>query len=299
MERANATAQSASGPVLSLRRPPRQRVALVLSSPHSGRAYPAAFLAASRLDALELRRSEDAFVDELIAFAAALGAPALAALFPRAWLDANRAPYELDPAMFDAPLPAWIDSRSPRVAAGLGTLARVVAGGAEIYRRRLSPGEAKERIARCWRPYHAALAGLVAETRQSFGHACLIDCHSMPSRQGDGTRQLADAVVGDRFGTSCHPAIAAAACDALAACGLAVARNHPYPGGFITAHYGRPAEGVHALQIELNRALYMDEAKIARGPGMAATRRALERAARAVAAVIPALPAPPQAAAAE
>ena len=289
VQRANAT-------LLRLRRPPRQRLPVVLSSPHSGRAYHRAFLAASRLDALALRRSEDAFVDGLIAGAEGLGAPSLAALFPRAWLDVNREAYELDPAMFDAPLPPWVNSRSPRVAMGLGTLPRVVAAGAEIYRRRLSPAEAEERIARCWRPYHAALGRLLAETRRAFGQACLVDCHSMPSRRGGGGRQRADAVVGDRFGASCHGEIAAAACRALAACGLAVARNHPYPGGFITARHGRPAAGVHALQIELNRALYMDEARIEPGPGFAAARRALQQTVAAVAAATAALAAPPAAA---
>lgn len=289
MERANAT-------LLRLRRPPRQRLPVVLSSPHSGRAYRPDFLAASRLDALTLRRSEDAFVDGLIAGAEGLGAPSLAALFPRAWLDANREAYELDPAMFDAPLPPWVNSRSRRVAVGLGTLPRVVAAGAEIYRRRLSPAEAEERIARCWRPYHAALGELLEETRRAFGQACLIDCHSMPSRHGDGSRQRADAVVGDRFGASCHGDVADAACRALTACGLAVARNHPYPGGFITARHGRPSEGCHALQIELNRALYMDEARIEPGPGFAATRRALERTVAAVAAATAALAAPQAAA---
>ena len=195
--------------VLVLDRPERQTLPVVVSSPHSGRRYGGAFMAASRLDRLAIRRSEDAFVDELIRGVKGLGASSVHALFPRAYLDVNREPYELDPAMFDAPLPRWVNSRSPRVKAGLGTIPRVVAGGAEIYRGKLPPSEAERRIGRCYAPYHDVLVDLVRSTRATFGAVCLIDCHSMPSTGADGGRQKADAVIGDRFGASCDRSIAA------------------------------------------------------------------------------------------
>jgi N-formylglutamate amidohydrolase len=265
--------------VLSLVRPARQTLPVLVSSPHSGRNYDSAFLAVSRLDKLAIRRSEDAFVDELVAGVPALGAPALCALFPRAWLDVNREPYELDPAMFDAPMPRWINARSPRVRAGLGTIPRVVAGGAEIYRGKLTPDEAERRIKSHYMTYHDALVSLIEETRNLFGTGCLIDCHS----GNDGSRQKADIVIGDRFGASCERSITAAATEALRSAGLTVRRNDPYPGGFITENYGRPDLGIHAIQLEFNRALYMEERTMQRGQNMAAIREALESAVKAIA----------------
>lgn len=251
--------------------PAKQTLPLVVSSPHSGRDYPESFLAASRLDALSLRRSEDGFVDELFAGAPASGAPLLHALFPRAYIDVNREPYELDPAMFDGPLPAHVNAHTPRVRGGLGTVARIVAGGAEIYRRKLGFAEAEQRVRECYRPYHDALAGLSRATRERFGFAVLLDCHSMPStvaaNDDDGGAPLPDIVLGDRFGSSCHADITANAEAILAGLGYSVRRNTPYAGGFITQYYGRPASGVHALQIEINRRLYMDETGMTRGPG--------------------------------
>ncbi|MBT7612024.1 MAG: N-formylglutamate amidohydrolase [Rhodospirillaceae bacterium] len=282
--------------VLSLTKPQRQSLPVVVSSPHSGRNYDADFLAVSRLDKLAIRRSEDAFVDELIAGVAGMGAPGVAALFPRAYLDPNREPYELDPAMFDAPLPRWINSRSPRVRAGLGTVPRVVAGGAEIYRGKLLPEEAERRIKGCYVPYHDALVELIGETRATFGTACLIDCHSMPSAGNDGGRQKSDIVIGDRFGASCDRSITAAATELLREQGLTVRRNDPYPGGFITEHYGRPDQGVHAIQLEFNRALYMEERTMRRGKGMEATRQTLERAIAAIADAVLTIAAPANAA---
>ncbi len=251
--------------------PSRQTLPLVLSSPHSGSVYPADFVASSRLDAHSLRRSEDAFVHELFAGGPTLGAPLLHALFPRAYLDPNREAYELDPTMFDGPLPHHANVRSPRVIAGLGTIARMVANGADIYRGKLPVAEAEHRIATCYRPFHHALRSLIDATRDRFGFCILIDCHSMPSgSSGHGVIEPpgggAEFVLGDCHGVSCAPAVIEAARKVLTDRGFRVARNTPYAGGYTTRHYGRPAERVHALQIEINRRLYMDEATFARLP---------------------------------
>jgi len=254
--------------------PAAQTVPLVFSSPHSGRSYPPDFVAASRLDPLTLRRSEDSFVDEIFAAAPSLGAPLLKALFPRAFVDPNREPYELDPSMFDGALPDFANTGSPRVAAGLGTIARVVCNGAEIYDRKLSAGEALARIDTFYRPYHGALGSLLDATADRFGLALLIDCHSMPSVGGPmdkdpGLRRV-DFVLGDCHGASCAPALTDAVAAFLKDEGYVVTRNAPYAGGFTTRHYGRPGDGLHALQIEINRALYMDEASYERKPYFAA-----------------------------
>ncbi|MFN3449026.1 MAG: N-formylglutamate amidohydrolase [Roseococcus sp.] len=254
-------------------RPAEARCPLVFTSPHSGRDYPAEFLDAARLDATALRRSEDAFVEELFAAAPRLGAPLLAARFPRAWCDANREPWELDPGMFDAPLPPWVNSASPRVGAGLGTIARVVASGEAIYRRRLSFCEAERRVRGCWEPFHAQLAALIEETRALFGACLLIDCHSMPAPPGGG--EGPDIVLGDAHGAACAPRATRALEAALQRQGFRVRRNDPYAGGYITRHYGRPRERTHAIQIEIARSLYMDEARIERHPGFDRLRAAL------------------------
>lgn len=253
-------------------RPGLQSLPLVVSSPHSGADYPDSFVAASQLDPLMLRRSEDSFVDEIFACAPRLGAPLLRALFPRAFVDANREPYELDPSMFREPLPDYANTRSPRVAAGLGTIARVVANGAEIYREKLALTEALQRIRTYYYPYHAALAELVETTRRRFGYCLLLDCHSMPSSGGpmeaDAGNPRIDFILGDCHGTACAAAVTETAARVLREAGFRVGRNKPYSGGFVTRHYGRPEEGLHALQIEINRALYMDEAAIRRRPGL-------------------------------
>ncbi len=259
--------------------PARQTVPFVFASPHSGRVYPEAFRAAARLDPVTLRRSEDAFLDELFAAAPHFGAPLLRAHFPRAYVDPNREAFELDPAMFTDPLPAHCNTASPRVKAGLGTVARVVTSGEEIYRGKLTYADALDRVERFYRPYHAELARLIAATRQRFGACVLIDCHSMPSiggpmDQDPGLRRV-DMVLGDALGTACAPAVTDAAERILAALGFAVARNVPYAGGYTTRHYGRPGTGVHALQIEIKRSLYMDETRIQRSPGMARVRDSL------------------------
>jgi N-formylglutamate amidohydrolase len=241
---------------------------LVLSSPHSGAVYPRRFLASARLDAAALRRSEDAFVDDLFAGCALAGAPMLRARFPRAYLDVNREPFELDPRMFEGRLPGYINSRSLRVAGGLGTIARVVGESQEIYAGRLKVAEGLDRIERLYRPYHAALRSLLDRAHRLFGFAVLVDCHSMPSvpqaASGQERRIGADFVVGDRYGTSSDPTFMLALEGALEGAGFSVQRNKPYAGGFITEHYGRPRDGFHALQIEINRSLYMDERALQR-----------------------------------
>jgi N-formylglutamate amidohydrolase len=239
-------------------RPSRVTVPLVLSSPHSGRHYPVSFLEASRLDLARLRRSEDCFVEELFADAVSLGAPLLAARFPRAYIDVNREPFELDPELFSDALPDYANTRSLRVAGGLGTIARVVADGEEIYRAPMRTVDALQRIARLYRPYHQMLATLLEQATRRFGAAVLIDCHSMPSN-GCGATNRPDFVLGDRFGTSCDPALTRHVSEVLKEMGYDVALNRPYAGGYITEHYGRPSLGAHALQLEVNRALYMDE----------------------------------------
>jgi N-formylglutamate amidohydrolase len=266
--------------------PAAQASPVVFASPHSGADYPSEFVAQSRLQFPALRRSEDSFVDELFECAPSLGAPLIRALFPRAFVDPNREPFELDPSMFEDELPSFVNTGSPRVAAGLGTIAKVVSNGEEIYGRRLRFTEARQRIDNYYRPYHDSLRGLLASTRERFGGCVLVDCHSMPSIGGpmerDAGRARVDIVLGDCHATSCDKAIIGHAERVLRDLGFAVARNTPYSGGFVTQHYGRPADGLHTLQIEINRALYMDEATIVRGPGFAALAERLQAVVRAL-----------------
>ncbi len=243
-------------------RPSGRNSPMLVASPHSGRSYPAAFLAASRLDSHALRRSEDCFVDELFAGAPACGVPLLAADFPRAYCDVNREPWELDPAMFSDKLPPWCNTRTPRINAGFGTIARLVGSGQPIYAGKLSFAEAEARIRSCWQPYHDALSALIAETRHSFSRCVLLDCHSMPTEEPTiGARHDPDFVLGDAHGTSCDPILSGAAHRFLESAGYRVRRNDPYAGGYVTRHYGRPRQGVHALQIEVSRSLYLDQTR--------------------------------------
>ena len=240
--------------------PAEFRAPLLFNSPHSGRVYPREFLLASRLDLATLRRSEDSFVDELIAGVVERGHPLVRAHFPRCYVDVNREPYELDPRMFDGRLPSFANTRSMRVTGGLGTLARVVGDAQEIYDQRISVAEALRRIDGLYKPYHRALRGVFMRLHRQFGAAVLIDCHSMPSATGGrDERPRADLVIGDRYGTSCVPIVVETVEEAMRSFGYAVSRNKPYAGGFITEHYGNPAAGLHAIQLEINRALYMDE----------------------------------------
>jgi N-formylglutamate amidohydrolase len=277
-------------PPFTVLAPEVQTAPFVLCSPHSGRVYTRQFLAQSRLDPLALRKSEDCFVDELFAGAAALGAPLIAARFPRAFLDVNREPYELDPELFAEPLPDFANTQSVRVVGGLGTIARIVADGEEIYRNRLSIKEALERVDQLYLPFHAALAQLLEETRRQFGYAILIDCHSMPSAlmaQAGGPRP--DFVIGDRFGASCDSRLTRFVKDAIGGLGYDVQLNRPYAGGYITEHYGRPSRGVQAIQIEVNRGLYLDEATLAPTHRFAVLKRNLTGLAGRMFGEIPAL----------
>jgi N-formylglutamate amidohydrolase len=253
---------------------------LIFASPHSGRRYPPDLLAQTRASLMSLRRSEDAFVDELFAPAAAHGAVVLTAAVARAYVDLNRDPAELDPEMFAESLPSG--PSSPRIQAGLGAIPRVTGDGQTIYRGKLALAEAERRIGAVHRPYHDMLQALLAETCAKFGCAVLIDCHSMPScARGAGAP---DVVLGDRFGASCHASVTALAEASLRRLGYRVARNAPFAGGHTTQLYGRPASRVHALQIEINRALYLDERSLERTAGFTRVRSDMMRLAEALAA---------------
>ena len=260
-ERERETIAAELRPPFTILAPELLRSPFVFCSPHSGRIYPKAFLASSRLDAQALRKSEDCFVDELFAGVAHFGAPLIAARFPRAYIDVNREPYELNPELFSEPLPPFANTQSVRVVGGLGTIARIVADSEEIYREPLTVAAALERIDRLYKPFHASLSRLLEDARRRFGVAILIDCHSMPSSSaGQLNAVRPDFVLGDRFGVSCDGKLTRFLKERLTASGFGVQINRPYAGGFITEHYGRPARGFHALQIEVNRALYMNEA---------------------------------------
>ncbi|MGE7367642.1 N-formylglutamate amidohydrolase [Neorhizobium sp. NPDC001467] len=262
--------------LFEVREPTSQTIPFVFNSPHSGRHYPAQFLAESRLDEVEIRRSEDHYVDELFAQAPNLGAPLLLAHFPRAYLDVNREPYELDPRMFDGALPPYVNIGSMRVAGGLGTIPRIVAENMEIYRRRLTVEEGLSRIETIYKPYHACLRRLIARTHAAFGMSLLIDCHSMPGNiRLSGSDIRPDFIIGDRYGTSAGAELSRAAMYFLEGLGFTAVRNKPYAGGFITEHYGRPVRGLHALQIEINRAIYIDEVTLRKRPDFDDLARAL------------------------
>ncbi|HBK08516.1 MAG TPA: N-formylglutamate amidohydrolase [Acetobacteraceae bacterium] len=248
--------------------PERPFAPVIFTSAHSGRAYSVDLMSGVRLCPLSLRRSEDCFVDELFGAAPHHGAALLAANFPRALCDANREAWELDPGMFSDRLPDWVNTTSSRVSAGLGTIAKVIASGEPIYGAKLSFAEAERRIFTYWRPFHRTLTHLIEDIRGRFGYCLLIDCHSMPSAtQGRRTTtRPVDFVLGDLHGSSCASRVTRAAEGLLSNKGYLVRRNDPYAGGYITRHYGRPADDVHVLQIEIARALYMDEARIERLP---------------------------------
>ena len=258
----------------TLFQPALQVVPVIVDVPHAGRRYPAAFVEGARLNLRTLRRSEDAYVDLLFAQTVALGAPLLVAEFPRAYLDVNREPYELDPRMFEGRLPGFANTRSLRVAGGLGTIPRIVGDAFEIYPGRIPVETALARIDELYKPYHAGLRHLVGRTQGAFGTCILVDAHSMPSTGLDREGLVkADIILGDRFGTSASPFVVDVAEEAFSRAGLKVTRNRPYAGGFITEHYGAPASGVHALQIEINRALYMSETTLEPHAGFVALQQ--------------------------
>jgi len=243
--------------------PDHRTTAAVFASPHSGRNYPWSFIRASQLDEVTIRSSEDAFVDRLYSDAPGFGAPFLEALTPRAYVDLNRAEDELDPALING---VRQTRYNPRVAAGLGVIPRVVANGREIRSGKIGLGEARRRLTTCYHPYHQMLRRLTDESREKFGFALLFDCHSMPHEALAATSyafdKKPDVVLGDRFGAACAPEFTDAAARAFEGAGLRVSRNLPFAGAFVTKNYGKPNIGMHALQIEIDRALYMDEATI-------------------------------------
>ena len=257
-------------PPFEIVEPPQWRAPIIFNSPHSGSAYPDDFLIASRIDLPTLRRSEDSFMDELIADLSRRGFPVVRVNFPRSYVDVNREPYELDPRMFSGRLPSFANTRSMRVAGGLGTIPRVVGDGQEIYRERLAVEDALSRIETLYKPYHRALRRLINRVHQTFGTVVVVDCHSMPSIgvSRDEPRRP-DVVIGDRYGTSCAQLLPDMVEATMSRLGYSVGRNKPYAGGFITEHYGNPASGLHAIQLELNRAIYMDERRREKSPRFA------------------------------
>lgn len=244
----------------TLARPDARTTSVVFASPHSGRDYPAAFLRRAVLNANEIRSSEDAFVDQLFEAVPSHGAPLLAANAPRAYLDLNRGPDELDSALIEG---VRRSGHNPRIASGLGVIPRVVANGRQIYRGKLTLIEAHQRIAQYWRPYHDQLQTLLDESNNAFGEAILIDCHSMPHEAlenvGPPGSARPDVVLGDRFGATAASSVVERVEAAFASAGLRVARNMPFAGAFITQHYGRPSRQQHAIQVEIDRAIYMNE----------------------------------------
>jgi N-formylglutamate amidohydrolase len=258
----------------------------VFNSPHSGRQFPEDFLRQTRLPLMTLRKSEDCFVDELFLSCVDHGAPMLRALVPRSYIDLNREPYELDPRMFSGELPGYANTGSPRVAGGLGTIPRIVSEGEDIYRGRLDFAEARKRIEQIYIPYHRTLSALTNAVLSKAGEVLLVDCHSMPA---SATAHVAppgagmiDVVLGDRFGASCAEDISAFIEERLQRHGLKVLRNKPYAGGFITQNHGAPHRGQHALQIEINRSLYMNEASLEKTSDFGNVRAVLEEMVKAL-----------------
>ncbi len=263
-----------------------EHLPLLLSSPHSGRCYPAEFLARVRLGIEHLRRLEDAWIDVLLKPAlAATGATMVAATYGRSLIDLNRAPDELDPDMFAAGLvPPPPAIARDRIAAGLGILPRVAGPGQNIYARRVDLDDANARIANIHRPYHQELTSRLAAMRQQFGFAVLIDCHSMPSLPPRDDGPGANIVLGDQHGRSAHPALSACIADSITAQGLSLVRNHPYAGGFTTTHHAAPLDGIHVLQVEIDRALYMDQQRLTPHNGFDETAQRLAVALQVMAA---------------
>ena len=249
---------------------------VLFASPHSGSHYPASMQEALCVPLIDVRRTEDAFIDELFAGAPALGASLVAARYGRSVVDLNRDPHELDAAMFHDGPPRPCALPTARVEAGLGCLPRVGARGEAIYGRLLSRAEGEERLVHIHDAYHLHLTAELDTLRRAHGQALLIDCHSMPSLQ-PGRRTLTDIVLGDRFGSSADPRLMARIERNFRAQGFTVARNAPYAGGYTTRRYGRPRRGIHALQVEINRGLYMDEQRITRASGYYALKDALEQ----------------------
>ncbi|GGO56007.1 N-formylglutamate deformylase [Roseovarius pacificus] len=243
-----------------LTHPQRRTTAVVFSSPHSGRDYPWSFLRRTNLNDHTVRSSEDAFVDQLFQDAPRYGAPFIKAGAPRAYVDLNRSEEELDPALIEG---VRKSGHNPRIASGLGVIPRVVANGQAIYTGKITMAEAERRIDTYWRPYHEALSAQLDQAHLMFGQAILIDCHSMPHEAMDtiartGIRRP-EVVLGDRFGAAAAPGIVDRIEEVFTSAGLVVTRNTPFAGAYVTQRYGRPSRNRHAVQIEIDRALYMNE----------------------------------------
>lgn len=282
-------------------RPKKLATPVIFASPHSGRRYPEYFLEQSRLDPQKLRLSEDSYVDLLFDNAPHFGAPLLKALFPRAYIDVNRSDREVDPTMFQGRVvqASGLDMRSSRVIAGLGVIPKIVADGQYIYGKKLSPNILGDRLKACYEPYHRALKQLIKEAKDEFGVAVVIDCHSMPSAGGAPLRHgepIIDFVLGDRFGTSCAPCLPGLIEGVLRKSNAHIIRNSPYAGGYVANTYGRPMEGVHVLQIEINRRLYLDETRITRTEGFDILRAQLDDLIKELITIDPAALRPAQAA---
>ncbi len=269
-----------------LEMPENRSSCVVFASPHSGRDYPAAFLERSVLNRNMIRSSEDAFVDQLFSSAPRHGAPFLKAAMPRAYLDLNRSADELDPALI---LGACRQGHNPRVASGLGVIPRVVANGRAIYNGKLRMDEARLRIDTYWRPYHTRLKSLLAEAHHKFGQAILIDCHSMPheavAMANTATANRPEVVLGDRFGAAASGVVVDQIESAFTSAGLNVARNTPFAGAYVTQTYGRPGRYQHAIQIEIDRSLYMDEERIEPNANFHAFRQVLDQVISDIAAI--------------
>jgi N-formylglutamate amidohydrolase len=264
---------------------------IVYNSPHSGTFLPDELLEQSRLSAEALRQSEDCFVDELFSACLDHGAPLLRSLVSRAYIDFNREPYELDPRMFHQELPGYMNPGTSRVAGGLGTIPKIVAENEEIYRGKISLYDAQNRISSVYRPYHRTLAALLDEVHSATQFCLLVDCHSMPA---SAVRHLQshyepaiDIVLGDRFGSSCNREISDEVETLLEREGFHVVRNRPYAGGFITATHGSPHHNRHALQVEINRALYLDETRLEKNRNFTHVQQALARVMQSLAAFLP------------
>jgi len=251
-----------------IEKPRGQTTPYLFNSPHSGRLYPLVFRQMSCLDEFTLRLSEDRFVDEMFAPLVHQGATFMAAEFPRAYLDVNREAFELDATMFAEPLPDFVPMPSARVEAGFGSIARLVSAGHAIYDHKLPVREALDRITSLYQPYHSCLRQILRNLHAAHGFAVLIDCHSMPGKsRGQTGQKLPDIILGDAHGCACSPFLTEEAEKFLRGIGFKVARNQPYAGGYITYHYGRPQEGIHALQIEINRDLYLEPHSLEKNSG--------------------------------
>lgn len=264
--RADMRAIGALTPAYALVPCQNPRSPLILASPHSGRTYPQGFLDQTNLPLSQLRLPEDSFVDEILMPLTKFGVPLLHALFPRCYVDVNRSADEIPPE--NLPKNNAFSRTSPRAHMGLGVIPTHISQGVPIYPRPLSAKQIETRLAALYRPYHNALSDLIEATKTKFGHTVLLDCHSMPGHAVSG-KNRADFILGDRFGESCHPDTTNFLHDALETLGYSVTRNIPYAGGYITSHYGRPSQNVQAIQIEINKDLYLNHATLEPHDGMA------------------------------